>query len=390
MVIHRYIGAIAFVTAACSAPAPADSGENDAGADLGAGLVYVAQQGSDLVAVIDVATLTIKRQVRVGPDPLVSSGPHFIVLAPGDREYFVSLINAPQFAGICDAGQVQVSDGGCAVDPHAGHHGTLPGWIERRRVRDDALIARIDAGVSPAHIAISVDGNTAWVTNFDLRDKTQGTLSVIDLRTNEPIGTLQICAGPHGLVRTHDGTTLIAACVYGDAVALVDVATSTVTIVPVDPDAGAPGSPNFQPSFVAVAPGRDDFAYVTCATTNDVRVLDLHAKKFVATVRVGETPSNLASTNDGLTLLVANEALDTVSMIDTASRIEKRQISILPHTDPEGIAVSPDDSLAFVSCEGDHLTPSSLAVIDLQAGVRKQFVDLGIWPIGVAIAPHRE
>jgi YVTN family beta-propeller protein len=146
------------------------------------------------------------------------------------------------------------------------------------------------------------DGTSVYVTN-----QFSNTVSVIDTVTNTVTATIPVGAGPVGVAVTPDGSTVYVANFNqqgGDSfVSVIDTATNTVTAT----------IPGFGPFGVGVTPvqrkreaererdgsgGRErerdgSTAYVTNFNANTVSVIDTATNTVTATIPVGAGPTSL-------------------------------------------------------------------------------------------------
>src|SRR5450631_821295 len=103
------------------------------------------------------------------------------------------------------------------------------------------------------------------------------------------------------------------------------------------------------PNGVGVGSAR---AYVANMGSNNVSVINTATNAVVATVSVGDEPSDLALTPDGSRAYVVNTGGmsfngDTVSVIDTATNTVAATVAV--GNAPFGVAVTPDGSRAYVT-----------------------------------------
>jgi YVTN family beta-propeller protein len=168
--------------------------------------------------------------------------------------------------------------------------------------------------LSPSTLAASPDGRTLFVACV-----TGERVLMLDLATRQVTGSVSVPAPPTGLAVSADGSTLFVTCAAPESqVCIVDVAKGRVTAkLPAGHSACAPVlSPDGKTLFVC-----NRF-------NNDVSVFDLATQKEVRRIAVRREPVAAAITLDGRRLLVANHLhtgrADTdhvgavVSVIDTA------------------------------------------------------------------------
>ncbi|MCH9802114.1 MAG: YncE family protein, partial [Actinomycetia bacterium] len=85
------------------------------------------------------------------------------------------------------------------------------------------VTATIAVGNNPAGVAITPDGSTAYVTNFE-----NSNVSVIDTATNTVTTTIAVGDEPAGVAITPDGSTAYVPNFENNNVSVIDTATNTV------------------------------------------------------------------------------------------------------------------------------------------------------------------
>lgn len=195
----------------------------------------------------------------------------------------------------------------------------------------------IPTGANPRGIAVSPDGSTLWVTNYGA-----GTVSEIDAASGTITRTITIGTYPYAVVVSPDGSTVYASAV-GGGLGVIDAVSGTSFSVPTGPG----------PQGLAVAPDGST-VYVAVSVADAVWPLDTETNTFGPAIPVGDDPSHVAITPDGATMLVTNYASGTVSQIDLDTAILTRTFGL--GAPPFDIAVLPDGTRAYVT------TPSEGAV----------------------------
>lgn len=130
-------------------------------------------------------------------------------------------------------------------------------------------------------------------------------------------------------------------------------------------------------------------AYVANAGSNTISVLDLKARREVATIGAGEEPVEARPAPDGKTVVVPNRRGNSVSLVDPAMRGVRAYF--------EGCAgasdavVLPDSSKAFVACSGGHqVLAIALARTDAHPATPDRLeamLDVGRAPVQLALKP---
>lgn len=194
------------------------------------------------------------------------------------------------------------------------------------------VVQSIPVSGSPAGIALSPDRATAYVTRPDLPG-----LAVIDAKARALTATVTLPGGPLG--------------------------------IGVDPKAGT--------VYVADWYGRRLFVLRPTGAGADATLVP------DGEIAVGASPSGLAVTPDGATLLVANREADSVSVVDVARRREVATIPVGRH--PFGLVLDAQGRRAYTA----NVTGDDVSVIDVAARREVARVKTGERPYVVALARGR-
>ncbi|MBI4876974.1 MAG: bifunctional YncE family protein/alkaline phosphatase family protein, partial [Acidobacteria bacterium] len=147
-------------------------------------------------------------------------------------------------------------------------------------------------------IPVVVDPNTGMMNN--------GTVSVVDAKTQRVAGTIEVGLHPSAMLLSRDGRRLFVANANSDTVSIIDTASDTVErTLDVRLFEGAPlGS---APNALALSPDGGTL-YVANAANNAVAVLqpDHPEKPLRGFIPTGWFPTAVALTNDGERLFVAS------------------------------------------------------------------------------------
>ncbi|MCV7179451.1 beta-propeller fold lactonase family protein [Mycolicibacterium sphagni] len=260
----------------------------------------------------------------------------------------------------------------------------------------------------PYGVAVSTTGNDVYVT-----DVYNGTVSIIDTATNAvtnvPVGngnpTGPTADSPLGVTTSSTGQAYVANQ-GGESVTSINTTTNAVG----GPVASFPGlNGNYGPVGVAVSPnGQQLYITVTEPPTGggnspgEVEVVNTATNSVVANVQVGVGPDGVAVSPTGSLAYVVNEDGNTtsgttfngtVSVINTATNQVTKTINV--GGQPEGVAFSPDGSLAYVTetYNGDpgnaDYNGTTVVVIDTATNeVIGNPITVGTNPLGVAVAPN--
>lgn len=351
----------------------AEGAKSDAGEVALAGdrpRVLVTNQAEDVVAAIDLGTRRIARYVSVGRRPDESSvpeAPHNIIFAPDGRTFYINLIAA--------------------------------GEIEKYDAVTFEKLGSAPVGLSPAQIAVTADGSTLFVSNFDMTFS-QRFITRVAAATMTPLGDIETGGyAPHGVTLSLDGTKLYTTNAGSDDVSEIDVASGDVLrIIPIVPGAPLqPGTKAKHEPYQSVLANGGALLYVTCRASAQVRVLDLETGRTIDSIPVGNRPLILDRTPDSREIWVPNQASESISIIDIETRRVTGTVTGL-RTQPHAVAFSPDGRYAFVTCENTtgaaqhHPTqgakrPGYVYVVDTATRAIVQPIEVGAFAAGIAVTP---
>jgi YVTN family beta-propeller protein len=328
----------------------------------------VTNQAEDLVTVIDLATQHIARFVNVGRLPDSTSppeAPHNITLSPDHRALYVNLIAA--------------------------------GAVEKYDAVTLEKLGSVNVGSSPAQIAVTSDGSTLYVSNFDITH-VQRFISRVDASTMTVTKDIETGGfAPHGVTLSRDEALLFTANAGSDDISVIDAASGDVTaIIPIVPGAPLqPGAKAIHEPYQSVLSSDGTKLFVTCRASAQVRVIDIDARRVVDSIVVGQRPLIPAMTPNGSELWVPNQAGASVSIINTATHRVVGMIAGL-ETQPHAVAFTSDGRTAFVTCEnqtgGHHhhpvegsKFPGIVYAIDVATRQVTRDIEVGSFAAGVAI-----
>ncbi|MBI2429673.1 MAG: YncE family protein [Ignavibacteriales bacterium] len=285
---------------------------------------YVTNQGEDITAVIDLDKNKIARYITTGVENTVTSpphSPHNVVVDWQNQYYYVNLIGGNK--------------------------------LLKFRVTDNAKAGELSTGLSsPAQVALSRNGDTAYVSNFE-NGKTN--ISLVYTPSMTKISDLSDPAmlKPHGISITPDFKSVLVMNSLSDNISIVRTSDNTMrATIPVS--GNVPALPigyvyQYEPYQAAITPD-SKYAFITCRKSGEVRVLDIDSLRIVDSIKVGTFPLIPAITPDGQYVFVANRNSNSVSAIKVSTRtVEYSDDSV--GVEPHGIAVSKDGKYLYVSCE---------------------------------------
>jgi DNA-binding beta-propeller fold protein YncE len=248
---------------------------------------YVVNQGCDVVTVFDAETNLPMRYIEVGNNPNMIESPHQIRVSPDGKHYYVIFLTGPYF--------------------------------QKYRCSDDAYVGEVRIGNGNWNtFLISSDSKYAWAVDYFSQENPifgQGAVAYIDLTTLQVrryyagFGLFQF---PHGVMLSPDDKTLYLFNQEGSQFYKVNMdpaqgnsAMAPEVSLPMNMD-GFNGQ-ILKPHDVIFSADYQQY-YVTCQSTNDVRVFNTSDDKLVKIIPVGDYPQELAlSKSKGLLFVTCME-----------------------------------------------------------------------------------
>ena len=328
-------------------------------AHAAAGKVYVADEGSNTVSIIDTTSLKTIGRVPVG------QGPHNVQVAPDGKLVWVTNNGEPARRNARTPDAKMSKSGGMNMD------GTAPGAVWAIDTVTDKVVAKIPVGMHPAHVVVAPDGRHAYVANGG-----DNSVSVVDTAAQSVIATIAVGAGPHGMRIRPDGQQAWVANLKGGAVSVIDTESRKQV---------AEIAVGKRPAQVGFTPD-GSMGFVSLSGENRVALINPVSRKVIGKVAVGNVPIQVYATPDSKFVLVANQGSPgkpgtTVSVIDVAGF--KVVATIKTGTGAHGVVIDRDGRRAYVT----NTYANTVSVIDI--GDRKVIatVPVGKSPNGISITP---
>ncbi len=299
------------------------------------GKIYVADQASNQVSVIDSATFEVIKIIAV------EDRPHNVNHTPDGNYVLVTNKNI----NIEKAPSLSIID-----------------------VETDSVIATIsELGQRIEHVVAPVN-NRAYVSE----DLGMNAIIEIDLNARKIMRSVPVGVKPHGLWPTPDGQFLFAPNQLSGTVSKIDISSMQVI---------AESNVGRTPTMVAVS-SDGSRAYVSLYGERGLAVLDArnvesNQIQVLDTIEVGERPAQVAVTPDGRYVLVPCEGPGALYVVSTQTH---QVVKIIPTGEgAHGVDVSKDSRFAYVSNMGSN----SLSIIDLEKLTMIREVSIGGEPAGV-------
>jgi YVTN family beta-propeller protein len=229
-------------------------------------VIYVANQNSNNISVINTGADTVATTIPVGTGPAgVSVSPNgSLVYVANESSNTVSVINA----------------------------------------LTNKAFSTITVGLMPFGVSVSPDGGRVYVTN-----STSNTVSVINTETNTVIVTIPVGSSPHGIAVSPDGSRVYVANENSNTVSVLN--TLTYTVVATITVGSAP--------FGISVSSNGSNVYVANQFSGTVSVINTANNAVTASLPVGNGSTGISVSPDGGMAYVTNQDDGTVSVINTST-----------------------------------------------------------------------
>src|SRR5438034_3254218 len=318
------------------------------GSNSGPPRVYVTNEASGDVTVIDAGTDRVISTIPVGKRP------RGIQVSPNGETVYVALSGSP-FAGPNAKTEDlppadRKADGIGMIDARKNQlTGILPGGSDPEQfvvsrdgtrlyvsnedastasvvdLRSGKVVQTIPVGEEPEGVALSPDGKSVFVTSESEQSET-----VIETETNKVMATFKVGTRPRAAAFLPDGSRAYVTSETGSVVSVVDTSNYRVT------DSIKLEGTNVRPMGIVVAPDGKKL-YVTTGHGGKVFVIDTATNQLETSFEVGKRPWGIAITPDGKKIYTANGPSDDVSVVDVATQKVVTRIKV--GTRPWGVAI---------------------------------------------------
>jgi YVTN family beta-propeller protein len=258
---------------------------------------YISNEGNSSLDIVDAKTLNVTKRV-----PLTGH-PNNISISKDGRRVYVGIAVAPGAVDVIDtASQERVK----SIPVKGSVHNTyvtpdgkfvVSGSIQSKTItvidqktEEPVWSLVMDLGIRPMAFAANPDGSTKWI--FVQLSALNG-FAVVDFATRKEVQRINLPALPagktpfmvggnesHGMAVTADGKTLVVNSRLNSSIYFYSL-----------PDLKLVGSTEVgkSPDWVTLTPDGKT-AYVACAASNLVSVVDIKSMKEVTRIPVGEVP----------------------------------------------------------------------------------------------------
>ncbi len=345
--------------------------------------VGVVSESGDIVTWLrpSGATLVVDRVVPVGIMPADIDGPHNITVAPDMKSYFVTIA-----------------------------HGVPFGTLWRLDAGNDTLIGKATVEFFPTTIAVTPDGEFAFVANSDFHgDRPRvNVVSIVHVPTMSKITDLLACDMPHGVKVNHAGTFAYVSCMNSDEILEMDIGTFAIVRrvkigkghdmnkmaadssmnhaqhpVATGSSPAPPAMKECAGTFVSVS-ADDKTLYVACNYGNSLQVWDVATLSLTKEIPLGAGAYNVEPSLDGSIAIVTNKKDQSFSIVDLKTLTEAARIKTTKKI-VHGVAFSPDGKYAYVTQESIGSDPGAIDVVDLATRKVTSSIPIPAQPTGITI-----
>jgi YVTN family beta-propeller protein len=172
-------------------------------------------------------------------------------------------------------------------------------------------VGTVPTGVAPHEVTVSPDGKLAVVANYGNQQTPGSTLTVVDLLGKKQLKTIDL-----GEYRRPHGITWLR----GDEIAVTTEANKALLIVDVQKGSVAAAIATEQNvSHMVVIAQKSGRAFVANIGSGSVTAIDMKARKKLADIQTGAGSEGIDISPDQREVWVVNRAANTISVIDVDS-----------------------------------------------------------------------
>jgi YVTN family beta-propeller protein len=239
-------------------------------------------------------------------------------------------------------------------------------WLD---VDTGEVLGTTTTGQGPHEVTITPDGKWAFVANYE---GPGDSISLIDVEEMKEVKRISIdpFRAPHGIQATPDGKKVYATVERSRAVIELDVETEKIT---------RSFATNQAVTHMLVLTPSADRVYTSSMGSGTSSIIVLEGDETVKHIATGAGAEGIDVTPDGHFVWVTNREDDTVSIIDTES---DEKVADLPAPGfPIRVKITPDGKYALVSAA----SAGTVIVYDVDQRKEVKRVSTGATPVGVVI-----
>jgi len=320
--------------------------------------VYIANQGSDSVTVVDDQRVSAMATAQVSTTPGVDHAAVttqdfalFTAIPVGSNPIAVGLSADGSLAYVANLNSNTLS----VIDTDL-----------------DAVVATVNAGPTPRDVEATPDGRFILVVN-----QSTNSVTVLDASNFAFVGSIAVGSFPCAIAVAPDGSAAYVTNRLSDNISIIDLASFAVTTVSVG---------RFACDVMLTPDGR--LAVVTNRMSGNITVIDTATRTAVATVATGTFPQGVAFSPDSTRAYVTNAA--STSVVDMSSFIVISTIANLT-SGTCAVAATMDmnnghDGHVYIASNTQAGRVSVIAVetnevvVTFSVGVRPLGIGIRMWP----------
>jgi PQQ-dependent catabolism-associated beta-propeller protein len=285
----------------------------------GTNRIFVTNEGSDNLSVINGRTLEVEATIPIGERP------RGIGFAPDHTELYIAVSEEDAIAVVDPASLKVLRKFPAGSDPetfavHPNGHIYLSnedaGLASAFDPKTGAKVAEVQVGLEPEGVAVSHDGKTVVVTS-----ESTNMLHFIAVPEHQIVQNVLVGARPRSAVFSSDDKLVYASAEIAGEVSKISTETfKPLATVRFDDDKAKP---------MEVMLSHDEKSlYVAGGRANEVLVIDTESMQVTKKIPVGKRVWGLARTRDGSRVFSTDGASNAVSVIDTATNEVIKQVPV--------------------------------------------------------------
>jgi YVTN family beta-propeller protein len=171
-------------------------------------------------------------------------------------------------------------------------------------------VATIPTGAGPHEVAVSFNGKIAVIANYGTQQAPGSSLTVIDVAGKKTLKTIDLgeYRRPHG-IQWLRGNEIVVTAEGNKALLIVDIESGKVAAVPTDQNV----------SHMVVISRRYEKAFVANIGSGSVTVVDLKTRQKISDIATGAGAEGIDILSGDKEVWVTNRAANTISIIDVIS-----------------------------------------------------------------------
>jgi YVTN family beta-propeller protein len=175
-------------------------------------------------------------------------------------------------------------------------------------VATGTAVATIPTGAGPHEVAVSFDGKLAVVANYGTQQAPGSSLTVIDIPAKQTLKTIDLgeYRRPHGITWLR-GNEIVVTAEGNRALLIVDLQSGKVT---------AAITTDQNVSHMVVLARKSDKGFIANIGSGSVTVVDLKTRQKISDIATGAGAEGIDISPDEREVWVTNRAANTVSVID--------------------------------------------------------------------------